>query len=163
MSVFDVSITDEGNRKIGKLNTGVPVAVGNESGAAVSVVRLHKDGNGETQATRLTGSVSGTIVRFTSDRFSTYLLVTGEGALNPDSLTKLILPAGLKRIEESAFDGTAAQAVIIPAGCEYIGSKAFRKCPNLMYVQYYEGTQVADDAFAECNSLEIRVIPRNGQ
>lgn len=167
VSVFDVSVTEytadeTGNalNEIGpipELNRGVLIAVENTSGESVSVVRLHKNNQGEMTAERLTGSVAGSRIQFTSDRFSTYLLVTGATELNPDQLTKLVLPAGLRRIEDNAFEGIAAQAVIIPEGCEYIGSKAFRNCPNLIYVEYYAGTDVAADAFAECNSLEQKI------
>ena len=169
VNVFDVSVAEytvdeEGNalNKVGdinRLNRGVPVAVGNDSGEAVSVVRLHENENGYITAERLTGSVDGVKVQFTSDLFSTYVLVSGEAELDPANLTKLELPASLMRIEESAFEGIKAQAVIVPRGCGYIGSKAFRDCPNLVYIEYYEGTEVEDDAFAECNSLQIKVIP----
>lgn len=169
LNVFDVSVTeytvDEDGialdeiGSIDRLNRGVLVTVGNDSGEAVSVVRLHEDEHGDIKAERLTGSVSGVKVQFTSDLFSTYVLVKGEAELDPANLTKLTLPASLKRVEESAFEGIAAQAVIVPQGCEYIGSKAFKDCPNLVYIEYYEGTEVADDAFAECNSLQVKVIP----
>ena len=61
----------------------------------------------------------------------------------------LYLPEGLTRIEEGAFQGGAFQAVIVPDSCTSIGSMAFAYCPNLKYVSYKEGTEIAEDAFAE--------------
>lgn len=60
---------------------------------------------------------------------------------------ELKLPDGLTRIEEGAFQGGAFQTVYIPDGCTSIGSKAFADCPNLRYVSYAAGTEIAEDAF----------------
>ena len=72
----------------------------------------------------------------------------------------MILPASLKRIESGAFDGIGAEAVFIPAGCEYIGSGAFVNCGSLVYVEYYEGTKVEADAFEKKAGLQIKVRQR---
>ena len=58
------------------------------------------------------------------------------------------LPADLKTIEANAFEGIDAEAIIVPAGCEYIGDRAFANCPNLVYVSYPESTTLAGDPFA---------------
>lgn len=69
--------------------------------------------------------------------------------IDPDTLTKVItLPASVKRIEEYAFNGIDAEAIIVPAGCEYIGDRAFANCPNLVYVSYPESATLAGDPFA---------------
>ena len=72
--------------------------------------------------------------------------------IDPATLTKIItLPATTKRIEEYAFAGIDAEAIIVPAGCEYIGDRAFVNCPNLVYVSYPESATLEGDPFAGSN------------
>ena len=47
--------------------------------------------------------------------------------------------------------GRIGQAVIIPESCEYIGSRAFADCPDLLYVSYPASATVEDDAFDGSN------------
>ena len=77
--------------------------------------------------------------------------------IDPETLSRLVLPEDLKRIEDNAFDGTNIQAVIIPDGCSYIGSKAFGNCKNLVYVTYARDTVIEDNAFEGCDSLSVRL------
>ena len=67
--------------------------------------------------------------------------------------TVLKLPSSLTEILPEAFAGVAADIVIVPAGCERIGSLAFTLCPNLKTVWLPAGTSVADDAFAGCGDV----------
>ncbi len=62
----------------------------------------------------------------------------------------LTLPAGLTAIDEEAFVGIAAEAVIVPAACESIGRRAFADCPALLVVLAPEGISIAEDAFEGC-------------
>lgn len=48
--------------------------------------------------------------------------------------TTMILPTALKTIEENAFDGIAAQRVIIPEGVTAIGDEAFANSSNLLMI-----------------------------
>ena len=67
-----------------------------------------------------------------------------------------VLPARLKTIEEEAFSGAAFEAVIIPDGCESIGSRAFANCPNLVYVRIPASVMyIAEDAFEGCDQVVI--------
>lgn len=66
------------------------------------------------------------------------------------AMNVLRLPSGVQRIEEEAFLGLGCEAVIIPASCTEIGSRAFSGCAQLRYVRIPAGTSVADDAFAGC-------------
>lgn len=63
----------------------------------------------------------------------------------------LYLPEDLTRIEANAFEGIDAEAIVVPAGCEYIGDRAFANCPNLVYVSYPESATLAGDPFAGSN------------
>ena len=64
-------------------------------------------------------------------------------------MTILTLPAALKQINADAFRGASAQVVIIPDGCESVGSNAFADCENLRYVFLPEGLIPMEDAFGE--------------
>ena len=73
---------------------------------------------------------------------------TAKGIINSDSVTfryrlksgcgarDIVLPAGLKEIQSSAFEGsTAINEVTIPNGVKTIGSRAFANCSGLTLVR----------------------------
>jgi len=66
------------------------------------------------------------------------------------------LPAQLKTIEEEAFSGIIAQAIIIPNGCTTIRDTAFADCPNLLYVWIPKSvTNISEHAFDGCNKVIV--------
>ena len=69
----------------------------------------------------------------------------------------LVLPAGLRTIEESAFEGCAASHICIPEGAQTIGKRAFADCASLQLI-IIPGTvkSIADDAFASSAHLTIQ-------
>lgn len=169
-AVFDVTVTEvitdgdtvTAGNAITELNEAVSLTVSNPTGGNAYVVRLHEDANGEMTAEQISAVTNGSKIPFSSNLFSKYAVVEYKGtATDPETLTKkMILPASLKRIESGAFEGIGAEAVFIPAGCEYIGPGAFVNCGNLVYVEYYEGTEVAADAFEKTTGLVIKVKQR---
>lgn len=75
-------------------------------------------------------------------------------ALNEMNL--LYLPTTMDLIEDVAFYGIPAEAMINPDGCRPIGSRAFAGCENLLYVKIsVSATQIASDAFDECPKVII--------
>ena len=70
------------------------------------------------------------------------------------------MPDDLERIEAGAFERTDIQAVVIPAYCTYIGAGAFANCPDLIYAEYSEGTEIEDDAFGENVIKTIRILEK---
>ena len=75
-------------------------------------------------------------------------------ALN--TLSVLRIPAGVQTIEEEAFEGVPAQAILIPDGCTVIGRKAFAGCTNLLYVRIPASvTSIAANAFDDCPTVII--------
>lgn len=73
------------------------------------------------------------------------------------TLATLSLPKSLSAIETQAFYGTIAEKVVIPSGCQTIGSQAFAFAPNLtVAVIPTSVTNIAEDAFAGCGSLTIQ-------
>jgi len=66
------------------------------------------------------------------------------------------LPAGMKRVEDEAFEGIAAQVVFVPEGVTSIGAKAFAGCLNLWQVYIPKSvTSIADSAFSGAKNLMI--------
>ena len=63
-------------------------------------------------------------------------------------MTVVQLPEDLTALEAEALRGTGAQAVIVPAGCTEIGSRAFADCPDLQYVLLPEGVALATEALS---------------
>ncbi|MBQ8072517.1 MAG: leucine-rich repeat protein [Clostridia bacterium] len=63
--------------------------------------------------------------------------------------SRLTLPAGLREIEEEAFAGTSAYAVIIPDGVTTIGSRAFAGSGIQLLVIPDSVVSIASDAFAD--------------
>ena len=71
----------------------------------------------------------------------------------------LILPAGLKRIEDQAFYGVHDIAkVIVPEGTESIGSEAFAWSSLREITLPASVTFIADDAFEGCDGLTLHVV-----
>ena len=76
--------------------------------------------------------------------------------LDPNSFETLFLPNNLVTIEDSAFEGIAAQYIIIPDGTKSIGTKAFANCKNLLQIKIPSTvTRINEDSFDGCNGLII--------
>lgn len=60
-----------------------------------------------------------------------------DGALIPnlEGKSRIELPEGILHIQESAFENTQCELIIIPDGCISIESRAFANCHNLIYVR----------------------------
>lgn len=81
---------------------------------------------------------------------------------NPDELTSTsILPEGLKRIEDGAFNHCELSGVVIPDSVEYMGSNAFSQIPSLTDVTIGKGlTSLDGQVFCDTGLTEI-TIPDN--
>ncbi len=81
-------------------------------------------------------------------------------ALDPNVCT---LPASLKIIEAEAFAGDIFSHVVLPEGCESIGSKAFANCGSLMEIYIPETvTFIAEDAFEGTTDFTISTPATSG-
>lgn len=68
----------------------------------------------------------------------------------------LYLPAGVKCVDASAFEGTAAACVVVPDGCKTIASEAFAGCSQLKWVEIPASvTSIADNAFGSLQGFTI--------
>jgi hypothetical protein len=72
-----------------------------------------------------------------------------------ENLRVLKLPASLKAIEKEAFEGIAAEAIMIPETCTAIKPRAFVNCQNLLYVRIPAGVEIPTDAFTGCPHVVI--------
>lgn len=81
---------------------------------------------------------------------------------NPDDLTSTsILPEGLKRIEDGAFNGCSLTGLVIPDSVEYMGSNAFSQNSRLKDVTIGKGlTSLDGQVFCGTGLTEI-TIPDN--
>lgn len=79
-----------------------------------------------------------------------------DGKYETDDDAVFILPASLKEIHESAFEGTSVKMVVIPDSTETIGDRAFANIKTLWTVCIPESVRyIGDNAFA--GSLNVIV------
>ena len=85
-------------------------------------------------------------------------VIGGHAFENFRSLRRVVLPDGLKRIDEMAFLGcTGLRTVNIPGSVEKIGTLAFARCSALSRVHVGPGVQkIGPSAFQKCAAL-VRV------
>ena len=69
------------------------------------------------------------------------------------TLSVLRMPGGLAELDEESFERTDCEAVILPASCRSVGSRAFKGCARLRYVFLSAGTDLAADAFEGCGDV----------
>ena len=75
--------------------------------------------------------------------------------LTPFGTADFILPAGVTAVEESAFEGGAMTAVVIPEGCTSIGDYAFRDCAGLSRIRIPANCDLGTDVFAGCGTVYV--------
>ena len=81
-------------------------------------------------------------------------------AFGPASFT---LPAAIKTIEESAFEGNPAMCVVyVPDSCTAIGANAFKSCTGLTQIRLPKNCAIDDTAFSGCTSLIAVYAPAGG-
>ncbi len=69
------------------------------------------------------------------------------------------LPSSLTDIDESGFEGTAAEIVVLPESARSIGERAFARMSALSDVYIPAGVElIADDAFAESAPFTVHGV-----
>ena len=86
-----------------------------------------------------------------------------DGYINVIRLRRIILPDGIRRIEESAFSfAVNLEEMNIPSALQYVGVDAFYECVNLKTdpLVFPEGFERIDnEAFSRCLSLKTVILP----
>lgn len=79
---------------------------------------------------------------------------------NANSLTSIIIPAGITTISNSAFANcTSLKSVTIPEGVSIIGDYAFANCTSLENVKIPNSVKyIGEDAFQNCTALKNLII-----
>ena len=73
------------------------------------------------------------------------------------------LPAAIKTIEESAFEGDAAiDNVYVPDTCTAVGANAFKDCTGLTQIRLPKDCTIGDGAFDGCTGLIAVYAPAGG-
>ena len=86
---------------------------------------------------------------------------TGSAFKDCKTVTKVVLPAGLTKLESDIFSGcTALKEIAIPEGVTSIGNGAFRDCKALTELALPQGLKkIGSNAFIGCKSLTYIEIP----
>ncbi len=81
--------------------------------------------------------------------------------LDGEPIEKLVIPEGIGRIRNGAFNGyEALTEVTFPKSLLHIEDIAFFSCPNLKKIVFSEGlTSIGQSAFSNCNSLTEVALP----
>ena len=86
---------------------------------------------------------------------------TGSAFKDCNTVTKVVLPAGLTKLESNIFSGcTGLKEIAIPEGVTSIGNGAFRDCEALTELALPQGLKkIGSNAFIGCKSLTYIEIP----
>lgn len=78
-----------------------------------------------------------------------------------EKIKRIIFPAQLTRIEDSAFcNCTQLEKVILPEGLTYLGRYAFGNCTSLTHIVLPSNlTEIKYAAFGDCTSLTEIILP----
>lgn len=87
----------------------------------------------------------------------------GDGAFKGCWLQHIYLHDGLKSIGNYAFANSALTEITIPNSVEYIGEGCFYHCGGLeeAVISSDQITEIPNEAFADCNALNIIKLPAN--
>lgn len=102
-----------------------------------------------------------------SKQMKDYLILTDDGSevkgLKPEamSIEDIIIPEGVERIANSAFEGNKSlKSIHLPSSITFIGSSAFAECTSLQTINLPQGiTVLCSTLFANCSALRDIVLP----
>ena len=70
-----------------------------------------------------------------------------------DSLTKIEFPDSLKNIEESSFENSGVEELLLPTNIESIGKRAFANCNLVTLIIPDSIKEISDEVFYNCENL----------
>ena len=83
------------------------------------------------------------------------MVYTDEGGGESDAV--IMIPASVTAIEDEAFMGSAVEYVVVPAGVQTVGARAFANCEKLTVVEFLSNTVSVDPTAFE-NSPNVKTI-----
>lgn len=134
------------------LNTSTNTAtVTNTPSGSVVIPATVKYNNRKFDVTEITGVNSG----ITSVEIPEGVTSIGTAFKSKNSLTSIVIPSTVQRLEEDAFRNCALISVNIPEGVTYIGRNGFASCSALSSVVIPTTlTSMGEGAFDGCTSLK---------
>jgi hypothetical protein len=152
------------DQSIDTLNAKIDVSVfdrPSEAEAEAEHFKYTVKGKGESQTltiTKYSGPINNLII---PERINGIpVTVIGKNAFARSSVTTVVLPAGLKVIEDQAFWYSNITALVIPEGVESIGKQSFSFCKSLTAVTLPKNIQtIREFAFLDCPNLTTVTIP----
>lgn len=75
---------------------------------------------------------------------------------------KIVLPTGLKTIEEEAFAGDTFVCVVLPENCSTIGTGAFRNCAQMRFVEIPASVASIDDTAFDGCADDLIIVTASG-
>ena len=101
---------------------------------------------------------SGT--KWLNDRASQPYITMNDILLSGKTTGNIVVPDGVTKIGESAFDGTQITSVKIPSSVLSIGDRAFAYCFSLKEIKFSEGLkEIGYGAFLFCKGLTTVTLP----
>lgn len=80
--------------------------------------------------------------------------------VDPNTLSKVILPDGVTEVQEEAFMNSDVEYVILPEDCKKIGKNAFSGCENLIYIYIPDSvTQIDIPIFKDSEKVIVQCNP----
>ena len=98
---------------------------------------------------------------FNTNDDSVVRLFTNNGTSPVYGTPDFTMPASLKTIGASAFEGLDMHIVYVPDGCPSIGARAFRGCAGLTQIRLPKNCTISSSAFDAC-STPIQVFAPAG-
>ena len=104
---------------------------------------------------------------FSNSSVSRIILPSGLTRIEPyafscvRNLTEILIPSGVRRIEEDTFSGCKElRHVVLPSAATYIGECAFQDCYDLTAIVLPSGLrEICASTFLHCESLRSLTIP----
>ncbi len=185
LDIVDITNPEERSQKYGEITgtwtNGLPddpetvttpiMYPGNYSGEGYSVVRLHfEPGEGYafvgwyeaevkdayTQTLKPVTLLSKNAeYEFEITKEQEWVKICAVVARSAFGSSKFTVPTAMAVIEENAFEGIGATAVIVPDNCTEIKAEAFANCLNLKRILLPKDCKIDDHAFDGCADLVI--------
>ena len=175
--------SDDDTYAVGLVNgeavLGVPYNVTTSTGLTGGTVTANKTSAAAGETVTLTGTPAAgyvlntltvtqgeTVVTLNTD--NTFTMPAGDVTVTavfvpvfgPATFT---LPAAVRTVEESAFEGSTAIGVVyVPDTCTAIGADAFKNCTGLTQIRLPKNCTIGDGAFDGCTGLIAVYAPAGG-